>query len=262
MTNIIDDNFYNLVSELKSLSKEQIHENINKYFSKVPIQTRFELEDYFNSRKEEYDEISNRADILKNHIDDLVYIYDILYDYRSKKVLNGIIKSWYRFEFTELISSNEKNFPEYFELDIIRGSYEDIILDTNVFDGNFIIKYLSIFNECYYKIYGYEKNIDKIYELNEMFDDYKNIIINNDIKDALKQKALIKIDKNIRENLDYLKEYILANKPNLIIKLNTNNDIWHVPILIKSISTDYNICLRIYNSSIYPKNIILTAFAK
>ena len=185
MTNIIDDNFYNLVSELKSLSKEQIHENINKYFSKVPIQTRFELEDYFNSRKEEYDEISNRADILKNHIDDLVYIYDILYDYRSKKVLNGIIKSWYRFEFTELISSNEKNFPEYFELDIIRGSYEDIILDTNVFDGNFIIKYLSIFNECYYKIYGYEKNIDKIYELNEMFDDYKNIIINNDIKDAL-----------------------------------------------------------------------------
>ena len=45
--NIIDNNFYNLVNELKTLDKNEIYDNINKYLDKIPIQTRFELEDYF-----------------------------------------------------------------------------------------------------------------------------------------------------------------------------------------------------------------------
>ena len=59
--NIIDNNFYNLVNELKALDKNEIYDNINKYLDKIPIQTRFELEDYFESVKDEYDEILNRA---------------------------------------------------------------------------------------------------------------------------------------------------------------------------------------------------------
>ena len=84
MMNIIDNNFYNLVNELKALDKNEIYDNINKYLDKIPIQTRFELEDYFESIKDEYDEILNRADILKNHIEDFVFLYNNLYDSELK----------------------------------------------------------------------------------------------------------------------------------------------------------------------------------
>ena len=234
MMNIIDNNFYNLVNELKALDKNEIYDNINKYLDKIPIQTRFELEDYFERVKDNYDEILNRADILKNHIEDLVFLYNNLYDYRSKKLMLGILKNWYKFDFEILLSSNEKNYPQYFELDIIKSGCADVIIDSNVGDGDFLISFLKVYGNNYYKIYGYEKNEEKI--------------------------SLIKIDKFIKENLSYFKRNIINDKPKLIIKLNTNNDILYIPRLIKSIDKNYKICLRTCNSSIYPRDIILTAF--
>lgn len=261
MMNIIDNNFYNLVNELKALDKNEIYDNINKYLDKIPIQTRFELEDYFESVKDEYDEILNRADILKNHIEDMVFLYNNLYDYRSKKLLLGILKNWYKFDFEILLSSNEKNYPQYFELDIIKSGCADVIIDSNAGDGGFLVSFLKVYGDNYYKIYGYEKNEEKIEKLKEKFDKYRDIIISNVKEDVIKEKiSLIKIDKFIKENLSYFKRNIINDKPKLIIKLNTNNDIWYIPRLIKSIDKDYKICLRTYNSSIYPRDIILTAF--
>ena len=106
-----------------------------------------------------------------------------------------------------------------------------------------------------------EKNEEKIEKLKEKFDKCRDIIISNVKEDIIKEKvSLIKIDKFIKENLSYFKRNIINDKPKLIIKLNTNNDIWYIPRLIKSIDNNYKICLRMYNSSIYPLNIILTAF--
>lgn len=261
MKNMIDNEFYKLIEELKNLDKEKIYENINNYFNNITIQTRFELEDYFNSRKEEYDEILNRADILKNHIEDLVFLYNNLFDYRSKKLLFSIINNWYKFDFNTLISSNEKNYPYYFELDIIKIRYYDIIVDTNVSDGKFLVNFLSIFNDSYYKIYGYEKNIENIENLKNKFSKNRDVIISDNKEAIINEKiSLIKIDKDVKENLSYFKRCIITDKPKLIIKLNTNNDIWYIPRLIKNINKYYKICLRTYNSSIYPKDIILTAF--
>lgn len=261
MKNIIDNEFYNLIEELKNLDKERIYENISSYFNNITIQTRFELEDYFNSRKEECDEILNRADILKNHIEDLVFLYNDLFDYRSKKLLFSIINNWYKFDFNTLISSNEKNYPYYFELDIIKSECDDVIVDTNVRDGDFLISFLKVYGNSYYKIYGYEKSKENIERLKDKFDKCRDIIISDVKEDIIKEKvSLIKIDKFIKENLSYFKRNIINDKPKLIIKLNTNNDIWYIPRLIKNINKDYKICLRTYNSGIYPKDIILTAF--
>lgn len=261
MMNIIDNNFYALVNELKDLDKNKIYENINYYLDKIFVQTRFELEDYFESRKDECNEILNRTDILKNHIEDLVFLYNNLCDYRSKKLLLGILKNWYKFDFEILLQSNEKNYPQYFELDIIKNSCDDVIVDTNVGNGDFLISYLKVYGNCYYKIYGYEKNEENIERLKDKFNGCKNIIISNVKEDTIKEKiSLIKIDKLIKENLSYFKRNIINDKPKLIIRLSANDDIWYIPRLIKSIDKDYKICLRTCNSFIYPKDIILTAF--
>lgn len=92
--NVIDKNFYELVSEIKSLSEKELYYRIRKSFDNVPDATKISCMNFFNQfgywgyldiYNGNYEEIELKEIALYNHIDDFVWVYSKLCDYRSKK---------------------------------------------------------------------------------------------------------------------------------------------------------------------------------
>jgi len=50
----------------------------------------------------DYQELELKALELSNHIDDFVWVYEHLEDYRSKGLLLSILNNWYQYNFLSL----------------------------------------------------------------------------------------------------------------------------------------------------------------
>lgn len=306
--NIIDNEFNRLTSEIKDKTLEEIYNSILVNFSKISPNIQDSLEDYFEKfnywgklkRNEgDYEELYNRAKSLKNHIGDYSWLYNNLEDYRSKKVLLAILLNWYRFDFETLNSSMEKNYPHYFDLDIIRCDKEEVIVDLGSYIGDSIQDYLKYYRANNYKrIYCYEitpesftilKNnlsyypnikfiqkavsdrVEKLYINKNIVDNSANIVNNNgDIEidattidnDIEEKISLIKMDIEGYEQkaLVGCANHIKNEHPKLLISVYHNHeDLWKIPTMIKNISKDYKFYLRYYGNNIFPTEIVLIA---
>lgn len=60
-----------------------------------------------------------------NEVEKYRWLYEHLIDYRSKKVLNGIIRYWFEFDLDKLHSLTEMIFSEYYDLDILECGEND-----------------------------------------------------------------------------------------------------------------------------------------
>jgi len=306
--NIIDKKFNELINEIKGKSLEEIYNNILINFSSISSNIQDSLEDYFEKfnywgklkRKEgNYEELYNRAKSLKKHIDDYVWLYNNLKDYRSKKVLSAILLNWYNFDFETLNSSIEKNYPHYFDLDIIKCDKEEVIVDLGSYTGDSILDYMKYYGTNNYKrIYCYEitpesfnilknnlsyyPNIkfvqkaasdkeEKLYINKNIIDNSANIVdnngdieidattIDNDIKEKI---TMIKMDIEGSEQKALIgcTNHIKNDHPKLLISVYHNHeDLWKIPIMIRNISKDYDFYLRYYGNNIFPTEIVLLA---
>lgn len=306
--NTIDKNFIKLIDTIKNQSLEEVYNHIKDCFDKIHPSIQASLEDYFKKfdywgkliiSENNYEELHNRAESLKNHIEDYIFLYDKLEDYRSKKLLFAILNNWYNFDFETLKTSGEANYLHYFDVDIVNCSKEEIIVDLGAYIGDTVIDYLNTYGiEQYKRIYCYEITDESFEYLKNNLAYYPNIefikkAIGNEIgniyinkssvdnsantisdkgeisipvttldEDIKGQITMIKMDIEGSEQkaLEGCKHHIINDHPKLLISVYHNHeDLWKIPKMINEMSDTYKFYLRYYGNNIFPTEIVLIA---
>ncbi len=294
--------------QIQNKSLEEIYNEIKNGYLKVSPNIQFALEDYFNKfpywgklKKDEnnYEELYNRAKSLKEHINDYIWLYNKLEDYRSKKLLFAILDNWYNFDFETLNTSIEKNYPHYFDLDIVKCDKNEVFVDLGAYTGDTILDYFNCYGvNNYKKIYCYEitKNSFEILRNNLLH--HPNIEFINKAASNEKGKIYIQesivdnsantttdygtleidsttLDDDIKEKITCIKmdiegdeqkalvgctKHIKIEHPKLLISVYHNHeDLWKIPRIIEEIDSNYKFYLRYYGNNIFPTEIVLLA---
>lgn len=305
--NIIDKNFKNLVDEIKSISEKELYYKIRMKFDQIPLETKNSCMNFFNQfgywgyldiDNNNYQEIELKAEELHRHIDDFLWFYNHLEDYRSKALFYAILNNWYKYDFLETTKTKEYLYDDYFDLDLVKCDKNEVIVDLGAYVGDSILSYLKNYgDDCYKKIFCYEitpENYDILknnlaaypnieFKLKGISNKTGNMKINNnstsssanslisdngdievttldeDIKDKI---TLIKSDIEGFEQkaIEGAKNHIINDHPKLLISVyHSNEDLWKIPKMIHELSSDYKFYLRFNSSPIYPTEITLIA---
>lgn len=309
--NIIDKNFKDLVTTINSQTKEEIFNHIKKSYQKVPEETKNSLEKFLTNfpywgqlhRNEgNYEEFYNRTISLKEHLNDYIWLYDHLEDYRSKKLLYAILSNWYSFDFKNLSTAIEKNYPHYFDLDLVKCNENEVFVDIGAYTGDTVLEYLDNYGfENYKKIYCYEitDNSFKILQNNLKYypniifrqkaisDNTLNLFIDTNKTDSSANKInfigtneieTTTIDYDIKEKVTLIKmdiegweekallgceNHIKNDHPKLLISVYHNHeDLFKIPLLINNFNPNYKFYLRNYGNCIFPTETVLIAIPK
>ncbi len=306
--NIIDKKFNTLTNTIKKQTLEEVYNTIYDNFFKINSSIQKSLEDYFdkfdywgklNIKDNNFEELNNRAISLKEHIEDYIWLYNKLEDYRSKKLLFAILNNWYQFDFNTLNTSIEKNYPHYFDLDIVKCDKNEIFVDLGAYIGDTIADYLNYYGlDNYKKIYCYEITNESFNALQNNLSKFDNIefrkkaVSNQEGKIFIKESNVdpsantistngnisietVTIDNDIKEDVTMIKmdiegaeekallgcqKQIIKNKPKLLISVYHNHeDLWKIPRMISNMKSNYKFYLRYYGNNIFPTEIVLIA---
>ncbi len=306
--NIIDRNFYALADEIRSLSEKEIYYRIRKCYDNVPRETKINCMNFFNQfgywgyldiDNGNYEQIELKEKALYEHMEDFIWIYERLCDYRSKKTLYSILNNWYRYDFSTTAETREYLFDDYFDLDIVKCDENEVFADLGAYTGDTVLSYIKNYGkDCYKRIYCYEITPDTFEILKNNLSKYKNIefrqkgigdredtmfIQNNSVSSSANTLSgtdgigvpVTTLDMDITEPLTMIKadiegfeqkaikgarEHIINDHPKLLISVYHNNeDIWKIPQMIYELSKDYRFYLRYRSLPIYPTEITLFA---
>lgn len=309
--NKIDREFYHLIDILKHSTREQLLFQMKENFKLIPEETQKSIEDYFEKfnywgkldiAHNEYEELENKADSFINHLEDYVWLYEKLNDYRSKKLLLAILRNWYQYDFETLNETIEKMYPDYFDLDIVKCSKNEVIVDLGAYIGDTVLSYLDIYGEeCYKKIYCYEITEETFDFLKLNLEKYPNIecykkavgnkneilFISKSNIDASANTVedrgdnsieAVTIDEDVKEPITVIKmdiegfeqnallgcvHHIKKESPKLLISVYHNHeDIWKIPRMIEEMNPNYDFYLRNHGGPIFPTEITLLAIPK
>ena len=155
-----------LLDEVKGKREEELFAEIRAYFEALSPDVRLSLENFFarypfwgklDPKVGEYEEIRLRARLFADHAEDLEWLYGELGDYRSKRTLYAVLSNKLRYDFASLRAVTENLFDEYFDLDLISVSEEEVVVDLGAYLGETVLSYLANFGKNSYKhIYCYE----------------------------------------------------------------------------------------------------------
>lgn len=306
--NQIDIKFQELLSELKRKGIREIFCNIKEKYLSLPIEFQRALENYYktfaywgklDSSMGEYESLYKRAISLKDHTDDYEWLYNKLSDYRSKKLLYAILNNWYKFDMETTKTSLEKNYQQYQDLDIIKPTNEEVIVDVGAYVGDSILSYIDNYGvDRYKKIYAYEitpQSIDILKNNTRYFPNieirqkavlekndnaYINFSKENNSANMISETGEdvvegVSLDTDITEPITMIKmdiegaeikalmgsqNHIKIEKPKLLISVYHNyEDLWKIPRLIDNLNPNYKFFLRCYGTEIFPTEIILYA---
>lgn len=306
--NIIDKNFKKLVEEIKSCSKMELYHRIRTKFELIPEETKNSCMNFFNQfsywgtldiENSNYKEIELKAEELHQHIDDFIWLYQHLEDYRSKRLLYAILNNWYQYDFLETTRTKEYLFDDYFDLDIVKCDRDEVIVDLGAYTGDSILSYIENYGEdCYQNIYCYEITPETFEILKNNLSKFPNIDcrlkgvgekcekmeVENNLVSAsantlnIQEDGEIEIttlDEDIKEPITLIKadiegfeqkalkgakKHIKNDHPKLLISVyHSNEDLWKIPKMIYEMSEDYKFYLRFNSSPIYPTEITLFA---
>ena len=305
--NQIDKKFQELVVTIARNKKEEVYDSIKNHYYKLPKEIRNALEDYYEKfpywgklkeERGEYENLYLRATSLKNHLEDYLWLYNKLKDYRSKKLLFAILKNWYTFASEDVKYALENNYQQYCDLDIIKPTTEEIMVDIGAYIGDSILSYINNYGFEYKKIIAYEitpesvellKNNTKYYPNIEirkkaLLNEKKKVFINlneesfsaNQVvesgeeildgttldEDLIETPTLIKMDIEGGEAKALLgaKEHIKEFSPKLLISVyHGYEDLWKIPRMIDEMNPNYTYYLRCYGTELFPTEIILYA---
>lgn len=306
--NIIDRQFNELVTSIKKLNEKELYYQIRKNFDKVPEEIKRNCMDFFNQfgywgkldiDNHNYEEIELKQEALFYHIDDFVWLYNHLQDYRSKKTLYAILNNWYCYDFDTTNITREYMYDDYFDLDLIKCDNNEVIVDLGAYTGDTILSYLKNYGEDYYqKIYCYEVTPETFEILKNNLQEYDNIdfrlkaigdcegqveLVNNSVNTSANtiidksdgNIVMTTLDSDIDDKITLIKadiegfeqkailgarKHIINDHPRLLISVYHNNDdLWKIPQMIYELSNDYKFYLRYNSSPIYPTEITLIA---
>lgn len=305
--NSIDRAFYAMADEIGRLDEKELYHRMRARFDAVPEGTRRGLAAYFDQypywgRLDPdggvYEQIERKQQTLTLHMDDFVWLYGRLGDYRSKKALYAIVSNWYRYDFTAAAQAKEYLFPAYFDMDLLRLERDEVIADLGAYTGDTVLSLLEHYGgDCYKRIYCYEITPETFERLRVNLRGYRDVELRRmGVSDAPGRMALspnaaslsantlgeggddvpvTTLDEDIQEPITLIKadiegfeqrallgarEHILNDRPKLLISVYHNNeDLWKIPRMLHGWHEDYRFYLRFYTSVIYPTEIILFA---
>lgn len=305
----IDTEFNNLIWEINNKSKEEIFNHIKENYEKLNSSTIASIEiflaqfDYWgklNLVNDEFEELERRSSILKSHTFDLMWLYDNLGDYRSKIVLFGILNYWYNSLFDTLDMAIEKNYHQYFDLDLINCDNSEVFVDIGAYTGDTILDYINTYHE-YKSIYAYEITPSSIDYIKQNLSIYPNIYIRNNAATDKSETLYIKnnlvsdsantlddsgelqvqgitIDDDVLEKVTMIKmdiegselkalkgciNHIKNDTPKLLISVyHKHEDIIDIPKFIYNINPNYKFYLRYFGNKYYPTETVLLAIPK
>ena len=305
--NIIDRNFSELAHEIKNLNEKELYHRMRKAYEGVPEAARiscmgfFERYPYWGRLDEEkgiYEEIELKQQTLSQHIDDFIWFYDSLCDYRSRKTLYAVLNNWYRYDFESTASAAEKTFDQYFDLDLLRCTPNEVMADLGAYVGDTVLSYIKNYGpDCYKRIYCYEITKENFDIMERSLAGIRDISMRlkgvgdrggimgveqnsasfsaNRLSDEGQGVEVVTLDEDIKEPLTIIKadiegweqkalmgsvRHIINDHPKLLISVyHGNEDLWKIPQMIYDMSDDYRFFLRFRGSAVYPTEIVLTA---
>lgn len=309
--NNLDKNFELLYWEIKRKNIGEIYEHVLEHYLKIDEYNRFAIESFLkrfgywgnlDSGHNDFEELYRRCDSLKNHINDYRWLYEKLSDYRSKNVLLGILYYWYNSDFTVLERARETNYNQYFDLDLIKVSPEEVFVDVGAYTGDTILSYINTFGfDNYKKIYAYEitqdsfttmcSNLEQypniVYGLKAVSDTDKTLYVSSNVTSSSANVAntsglipvsAVSLDADIDEAITMIKmdiegaekealtgaiKHIQKDSPKLLISVYHNHqDLWKIPRMIDLFNENYDFYLRYFGNQFYPTETCLIAIPK
>ena len=219
--------------------------------------------------------------------------------FQPLKTLYAVLSNWFRYDFTTSAEAKENMFDDYFDLDLVKCTPDEVIADLGAYTGDTVRSYLRNYGEnCYKRIYCYEITESVFERLKANLGGYRDIefrlkgvgdtegvmyvnesaggnsantldicgsatvtvtTLDADITEPL---TLIKADIEGYEQkaLAGAKKHIANEHPKLLLSVYHNNeDLWKIPRMIDSIRGDYKFYLRYKSSPLYPTEITLIA---
>lgn len=221
---------------------------------------------------------------MKQHEDEYRKVYNILEDDFSKQVyLERMKKVYLLSDIADVVSPNEE---EYFDSNVILGE-EEVFIDCGGFDGDTALKFVNQCNGKYKKIIVFEPELCKKQAIETnlkgekytlyafgvwnkkdtlYFDAQENVAshvvdtISEDKIDVVslddtvydEKPTFIKMDiegselQALKGSINILKDY----KPKLVICIyHKPEDLYEIPLFIKSIIPEYKLYIRQYSNS-------------
>ena len=309
--NIIDKNFYELVNTINKMDVNEIFENIKDNYMKVHPDTRASIEKFVNNfnywgtlneNNNDFNLIYDKSLSFYEHLEDYIWLYKNLKDYRSKKLLYGILNNLYRYDFTTLKECYDSTFKHYFDLNLIPTCNNSIFVDLGAYTGDTILDFINTYGEYSYdKIYAYDITKTSIAKMKNNLAKYNNIIYRNVAISDKEESLYIKesnvdasanivnnegnneikattIDNDIKEKISIIKmdiegyeqkaingaiNHIKNDNPILLISVYHNNeDLWKIPKMIYEINNNYDFYLNSHGSNVFPTEIVLVCIPK
>ena len=109
----------------------------------------------FDPQQDDYNTFELRAEVLKWHSYDFLWLYRRLEDYLSKRTLTAILRNWALLD-TDYLLKITSIFSDYWEPDIFPGNNGDVLVDVGAYIGDSIYNYIKMYGHGYNKIYAYE----------------------------------------------------------------------------------------------------------
>lgn len=293
----IDYDFHCLVSHIRTAGYDFLVQEMQESFLNIRTQSAeyyYSIQNAHNAyagfwgavdiENGVLDLFENRAFELTEHLDEFIWLYHELADYRSKKVLYGIMHFWLTFDYDIISELKESNFSDYFDLDLIQCSKDEVFVDLGAYTGDSALSFIDNFGN-YKRLYLYEITPETIDALKENMKPHDNIIIRNvGVGESAGTMYLNKapwgshsnqmsdsegvpvpvvcLDEDIKEPITFLKmdiegsellalngakKHIQEDKPKLAIcSYHNNRHIWELPRRMRELNPDYKLYMR-YN---------------
>lgn len=271
-------------------------QDVKESYKSLPARYTF-LQAVINYEEEDFSLIEQHVKMMVNHIEDYKWLYEHLQDYRSKRVLNGVILYWFTFDLSALHNLCETLFRDYYDMDILACDGNEVLVDLGAYIGDSALQFIDTYGK-YKKIYAYEITPDTCVELKKNLSGYPNVIVkqkgagkqsgimyvNSDEKSAANKLVedgnvpveVVSLDEDITENISIIKidiegaekdallgarKHIENEKPRLLISsYHIPDDIFDIPKLINSIRDDYKFYMRFNgHNGIWPCDYVLFA---
>ena len=297
---MINDIWKNSEEELLEVMKENytkaraISENDCKGF--VDYLNKYRFWGSFDPDNGDWTAFRLRAEVLKRHSYDFLWLYRRLEDYTSRSTLVAILVNWKDFSLYEAYSMKSK-YSDYFDPDIIPNNFGEVFVDVGAFVGDTIEKYIQNYGGGYKKIYAYEISHDSCEEIRKAVEKGKwhdvivcekgvgaergEMFLSKHDKDASSNRVgdqgenrieIVRIDEDApdatfikmdiegaeQSAIEGCRDIIRKKHPKLAICVyHGYEDLWKIPSMINDLYPDYHFYMRHYGWNLPPTEFVL-----
>lgn len=277
------------VCNLRKQSEETYKSFVN-YFARFPLWGTLDPD------RNEFDTLRRRADVIKQHSYDFMWLYRRFPDYLSKYTLIAILLNWMSMD-TAYLHVVKSIFQDYYEPDIFPDNKDDVFVDIGAYIGDSILNYVNCYGTDYKKIYAYEITQDSCEKMRQNLKNLHDVEIRrkgvgdkagemflsvsasdlsaNQLSDSSsgERVEVVNLDDDLPDGFTFLKmdiegaEYdallgaeqtIRRCRPKLAICVyHGYDDIWRIPALIDSIDPNYTFYLRHNGGNLIPTEFVL-----